>query len=226
MTVAALRGVHRGFEEGGVLRPVLCGVDVTFEEGEFVALLGRSGSGKSTLLHLMAGIDLPDKGAVEVAGVDLASMDEAARTRFRRRHVGLVFQFFHLLPTLTVLENVALPQELAGVAAAEARAHSEQLLASVGLEGRAGAFPDVLSGGEQQRVAVARAMSTSPPLVLADEPTGNLDGASAVGVLDLLESIARGQGRAVVMATHSAAAAARCDRVLVVEDGRLTDRGD
>lgn len=224
MSVAVLRGVHRGFDEGGARRDVLRGVDATFAAGEAVAVLGRSGSGKSTMLHLLAGIDLADRGHVEVAGQDLARLDERARTLFRRRHVGLVFQFFHLLPTLTVLENASLPLELAGRGGAEARDRARMLLERVGLGGREAAFPDVLSGGEQQRVAVARALAAEPPLLLADEPTGNLDGESAEVVMALLMGAARDDGRAVVMATHSVEAAAQCDRVLVVDDGGVSER--
>ena len=205
--VAALAGVHRSYREGAEQRAILAGADLTVTAGELVALLGRSGSGKSTLIHLLAGIDAPDQGRVEVLGTDLGALDETARTRFRARNIGLVFQFFHLLPTLTVLENVLLPLELAGDRSAAGRERALALLGRVGLEHRRDAFPDVLSGGEQQRIAVARALVTDPALVLADEPTGNLDQDSAGIVLELLQELAR-EGHTVLMATHSRAAAA------------------
>lgn len=184
-----------------------------------MALVGPSGSGKSTLLNLAAAIDLPDSGEVRVAGTDLVSATERQRSLFRRRHVGIVFQSFLLLPTLTVVENVLLPLELAGVRGGRDRALS--LLEAVGLASRRDAWPDRLSGGERQRVAVARALAHRPSLVLADEPTGNLDARAGESVLSLLLSLVRGEGGALLLATHSPAAAARCDRVLSLEEGRL-----
>lgn len=213
-----LHGVSRSFEEGGRRRVVLDRLDAAFAEGETVAILGRSGSGKSTLLHLVAGIDLPDAGEVEVEGRILNTLSERERTLYRRRRVGLVFQFFNLVPTLTVLENLLLPLELN-------REHAEEraraLLEEVGLADRAGAWPDRLSGGEQQRIALARAVVHRPALVLADEPTGNLDEDTGLLVLDLLDRLCRENGATLIMVTHSAEVAARADRTLRMHEGRL-----
>jgi putative ABC transport system ATP-binding protein len=221
--VVELLDVHRSYEEAGETREVLHGVDLSVARGELVALLGRSGSGKSTLLSLMGGIDAPTSGVVRVCGTDLGALDEAARTVFRRRRIGLVFQSFHLVPVLTVLENVLLPVELDGRATAEDRARAGELLRRVGLQDRSGSFPERLSGGEQQRVAIARALAHEPELVLADEPTGNLDEHTADAVLDLLEELCRADRKTLIVATHSRACAARCSRVVRVADGRLAD---
>ena len=219
--VVRLRAVEKLVHEGGAARAVLSGVDLEVGPGEAVALLGRSGSGKSTLLNLIAGIDEPDGGQVVTAGLDVTSADERARAALRTRSLGFVFQSFHLLPTLTVAENIALPLELAGLAASESRARVAELLQRVGLADRAGAWPRVLSGGEQQRVAVARALASRPRLLLCDEPTGNLDDAAAALVLDLISQLRAEQGCAVVLVTHSRAAAAICDRQLRLEGGQL-----
>jgi len=202
---------------------VLDGVDATVEAGERVAILGPSGSGKSTLLNLICGIDIPDAGSVRVAGTELTALTERDRTLFRRHEVGFVFQFFNLLPTLTVLENLLLPVELKGHVGVQEEARARALLAEVGLEGRADAFPDRLSGGEQQRVAVARALVHEPALVLADEPTGNLDEETGVRVADLLEGLVRSDGRTLVVVTHSRDLAGRMDRVLRMNHGRLEE---
>jgi putative ABC transport system ATP-binding protein len=209
------------FREGDAERVVLRGVDLAVRAGEFVALLGRSGSGKSTLLNIVSGIDRPTSGEVRVDGVDIAAISEHARTLFRRRRIGFVFQFFNLIPTLTVEENLRLPLELTGRAGAAAREEVRDLLQEVGLADRAHAFPDRLSGGEQQRVAVARALAHDPDLVLADEPTGNLDGESARVVLGLLARLSRGRKKTVIAVTHSTEVAAAADRVFVLRDGRL-----
>jgi putative ABC transport system ATP-binding protein len=217
-----LEQVTKSFVEGGRAREVLRGISLAVAQGELVALVGRSGSGKSTLLNLVAALDRPTSGHLEVGGRDLGGLDERSRTLFRRRHVGFVFQFFNLLPTLTVEENVLLPLELVGRRTdAAARAEARRLLAAVGLEDRARSFPDRLSGGEQQRVAVARALAHDPALVLADEPTGALDGDTGRAVLDLLVALARDRGKAVLLVTHSDAVAAAADRVLVLDSGRL-----
>jgi putative ABC transport system ATP-binding protein len=187
-------------------------------------ILGRSGSGKSTLLNLVAGIEPPSGGRVEVGGVDLGALPERRRTLFRRDRVGFVFQFFNLLPTLTVEENLRLPLELAGRTGPGDQRRAGELLAEVGLAERAGAFPDRLSGGEQQRVAVARALVHDPLLVLADEPTGNLDHDTGLAVLALLDRLTRGAGKTLLMATHSREVAGMADRVLAIEDGRLVER--
>jgi putative ABC transport system ATP-binding protein len=224
MGEVAIQQVSKSFAEGGRRRDVLSGLSLAVARGEIVALMGRSGSGKSTLLNVMAGIDRPDTGAVVVDGTVVSALAERERTLFRRHHVGFVFQFFNLLPTLTVAENVLLPLELVG-RGWDAAAHQAvaRLLATVGLGDRAGAFPDRLSGGEQQRVAVARALIHEPALVLADEPTGALDGDTGGAVLALLVGLAREARRTVILATHSAEVARAADRVLVLDGGRLVE---
>jgi len=219
--VVRLSAVEKRVREGGADRAVLSGVDLDVAAGEAVALLGRSGSGKSTLLNLIAGIDEADGGVVETAGLNVTQADERARAALRTRALGFVFQSFHLLPTLTVAENIALPLELAGRATTDARERIAALLERVGLADRADAWPRVLSGGEQQRVAVARALAPSPQLLLCDEPTGNLDDAAAALVLDLISQLRAEQGCAVVLVTHSASAAAICDRRLHLDGGQL-----
>jgi putative ABC transport system ATP-binding protein len=183
-----LVGLSKAYREGERRRVVLDGASAEFARGEFISLLGRSGSGKSTLLNLVSGIDRPDAGEIWVGDRELTRLSERERTLFRRRHIGFVFQFFNLIPTLTVMENVTLPLELGGASVKAARAAAEPLMEAVGLLDRAGAYPDKLSGGEQQRVAIARALVHDPMLVLADEPTGNLDEATGQSVLALLES--------------------------------------
>ena len=219
--LVGLRGVSHGYREGGITRPVLRGLSGEIGPGEFIALLGQSGSGKSTLLNLIAGLDLADAGSIVVAGQDLGGLGERERTLFRRRHLGFVYQFFNLIPTLTVLENVALPAELNGCRAAEARQRGLALLREVGLAERAGSFPDTLSGGEQQRVALARALVHDPVLLLADEPTGNLDSATGRQILDLLDRSVRERGKTLLVATHSAEVAERADRIWRLRDGEL-----
>jgi putative ABC transport system ATP-binding protein len=200
-------------------------VDAAVRAGERVAILGPSGSGKSTLLNLVSGIDLPDEGTVRIGGTDLTALSEHERTLFRRHRVGFVFQFYNLLPTLTVLENLLLPVELKGAVQPGDEARAADLLARVGLEDRADAFPDRLSGGEQQRVAVARALVHEPTLVLADEPTGNLDEDTGRRVADLLDQLVRAHRRTLVVVTHSRELAARMDRVLRMSHGRLEEAG-
>ncbi len=219
-----LRAVCKEFTEGHTVRRVLRDADLTIGEGELVVILGRSGSGKSTLLNLVAGIDQPSSGRIVVAGIDLVSLDEHRRTLFRRHHIGFIFQFFNLIPTLTVEENLLLPLELSGRLSTERRRHALARLDTVGLGDRGESYPDVLSGGEQQRVAIARALAHDPLLLLADEPTGNLDEETAGQVLDLLLEALRGSGKTMVMATHSRDVAARADRVLRVVDGRLVEQ--
>jgi putative ABC transport system ATP-binding protein len=219
-----LSRVVKRYREGESERVVLRDVDVRVETGEIVVLLGRSGSGKSTLLNLVSGIDRPTSGTVRVEGVDVAGLSETARTRLRRRRIGFIFQFFNLIPTLTVEENLRLPLELNGVDGGAGRARALALLAQVGLADRAASFPDRLSGGEQQRVAVARALVHDPALVLADEPTGNLDTDSARQVLALLAALTRRAGKTVLAVSHSDEVVALADRVLTLADGRLSER--
>jgi putative ABC transport system ATP-binding protein len=220
------RQLARAYREGSTVRPVLRGVDLRLGVGECVALLGRSGCGKSTLLNLLGGIDRPDAGTVTIGGVAMGDLPEPGRTLFRRRHLGFVYQSFNLIPTLTVRENVGLPLELNGVPPADAGRRVAELLAAVGLATRADAFPDQLSGGEQQRVAVARALVHRPRVVLADEPTGNLDAETGATVLALLRELQRREGQALLMVTHSLSVAHIADRILTLADGVITDAGD
>jgi putative ABC transport system ATP-binding protein len=225
-TFIRLVGLSKGFQEGGQVRSVLQDADAAFARGESVAILGKSGSGKSTLLNLISGIDRADHGEIWVNGESLTALDEHQRTLFRRRNIGFVFQFFNLIPTLTVWENVILPLELAGVANGEIRRRAEPLLEAVGLLDRRNTFPDRLSGGEQQRVAIARALVHDPLLVLADEPTGNLDEDTGRQVMALLDRLTRQAGRNLILVTHSGEAAAYADRILTLRDGRLLNGTD
>ena len=219
-----LRQITKSYREGEAERVVLRDVSVTLASGEIAVLVGRSGSGKSTLLNLIAGIDVPTAGTVEVNGTDLTALGEQARTRFRRRHIGFVFQFFNLIPLLTVEENLLLPLDLNGRADAEGVARARALLERVGLGGRGDSFPERLSGGEQQRVAIARALIHDPALILADEPTGNLDADTAADVLNLLDTLAREAGRTVLMATHSREVIGVADRIFSIQRGVLVER--
>jgi putative ABC transport system ATP-binding protein len=218
------KAVTRSFEEAGGELFVLRGANATLAVGELVVLLGRSGSGKSTLLNLVSGIDLPNSGEIWVDGEEISALGERERTLFRRRRIGFIFQFFNLLPTLTVEENLLLPLELTGKLERRDRERARELLAEVGLADRAATFPDRLSGGEQQRVAVARALIHDPLLVLADEPTGNLDLETGLEVIELLDRLTRHAGKTMLMVTHSREVVGVADRVLTIEDGRLTTR--
>jgi putative ABC transport system ATP-binding protein len=215
--------VTRSFHDGTQTVHAIDRLSLTIEAGERVAIVGPSGSGKSTLLNLAAGIDTPTSGEVWVAGRSLADLDDDQLTLVRRDRVGMIYQFFNLLPTMTVRENVALPALLAGRADAEALARADALLSEVGMSHRAGARPHTLSGGEMQRPAIARALIHAPPLVLADEPTGNLDSRTAHLVLELLARLACAHGTTVALVTHSAEAAATADRIVEMRDGRVVD---
>lgn len=221
--VVRLHDLRKEYIEAGQARVVLDGISATFQEGAFVVLLGHSGSGKSTLLNLISGIEKPTAGHVSLQGVPITKLRERERTLFRRDNVGFVFQFFNLISTLTVLENVTLPQELAGRNQDDVETAAMNLLARVGLADRRDTFPDKLSGGEQQRVAIARALVHDPMLVLADEPTGNLDEETGDRVLDLLLDLTRSEGKTLIMATHNPEIARLADRVLRIHDGRLVD---
>jgi putative ABC transport system ATP-binding protein len=222
--IIRLDNVSKDFLEGAQARPVLRNVTATFEEGHFIAIRGRSGSGKSTLLNLIAGIDIPSNGDIYIDEVAVTQLSQRERTLFRRDHIGFIFQFFNLIPTLTVLENVRLPAELAGLPEADVDGGARNLLARVGLADRSGVFPDKLSGGEQQRVAIARALAQNPRLVLADEPTGNLDERTGDTVMELLDTMTRQAGKTLLMVTHSREMARRADVVLEMHDGRLAER--
>jgi putative ABC transport system ATP-binding protein len=204
----------------------LRGVSLAVESGEFVAIMGASGSGKSTMLHLLGGLDLPTSGEVVIDGISISALDEEQRTLTRREKTGFVFQFFNLIPLLSVSENVALPFLIGGDAVTRHQERIAELLALVGLEEKADHRPDQLSAGEQQRVALARALATRPAILLADEPTGNLDYTTGTEILDLLWDSADRLGQTVVLVTHDARAAAYADRVLVVRDGQLRDEID
>lgn len=216
-----LRNLSRTFQEGETQRQVLDDITDDFELGEFVVLLGQSGSGKSTLLNLISGIEKPTTGEVIIDGFPITAKSDRERTRFRRDHIGIVFQFFNLISTLTVLENITLPQELAGVPQRKAVGIARELLQKVAMAEREDSLPDKLSGGEQQRVAICRALAHNPMLVLADEPTGNLDDKTGDNVLALLLDLTRHAGKTLIMATHNPAMVQHADRVLKLASGKL-----
>jgi putative ABC transport system ATP-binding protein len=214
--------VHKSYSLGDRRVPALRGVNLEIDKPGFFGIMGASGSGKSTLLHLLAALDTPEQGQVWVGGEALQGLDERALTLFRRKKIGIVFQQFNLIPTLTARENVELPGMLAGDDPAFLRARSMELLEYLGIGGRADHRPDALSGGEQQRVAIARSLLFKPGIVLADEPTGNLDSASSAKLWSLLAGVAREHAMTVVMVTHEPAAAAHCEKVFVLMDGVVT----
>ena len=218
-----LRNLSRVVEEGGQRRTLLSNLSQTFQEGELAIILGKSGSGKSTLLNLISGIDLPSGGEILLRGQRLDTLTEHQRTLVRRQQLGFVFQSFNLVPGLTVLENLLLPLELTGKVGSDERKRARTLLAEVGLQGRENAWPDRLSGGEQQRVAVARALIHQPALVLADEPTGNLDAETGQQVLALLDALTRKSGKTLIMVTHSLEAAGIADRRFTMREGHLVE---
>jgi putative ABC transport system ATP-binding protein len=214
--------LSKSYSEGSRRRVVLNGVTVNIARGEFISIIGKSGSGKTTLLNLISGIDRADQGDIVLDGLNLTRLNDLQRTLFRRERIGFIFQFFNLIPTLTVWENVILPLELNGRLNVENRQRAEALLLEVGLEGRFGTFPDRLSGGEQQRVAIARAVVHDPQVILADEPTGNLDDETGRQILHLLDRFTRQAGKNLVLVTHSAEAASYADRCFTLREGLLT----
>ena len=222
-TILSLSDLRLSFGSKAGRVEVLRGITLDITRGNSVALVGPSGSGKSSLLMLMGGLERPSGGKISVLGQDFTAMSEDALARFRRKHMGVVFQSFHLIPTMTALENVATPLELAGDRQAFEQAEAE--LAAVGLSHRLGHYPSELSGGEQQRVALARAVAPRPEILLADEPTGNLDAANGAAVMELLDELRARDGATLVLVTHATELAVRCDRVVRLADGRVADAG-
>lgn len=218
-----IRGLAKSYHRGTQDIPVLLGIDLDVAAGDFVALMGPSGSGKSTLLNLIAGIDKPSAGTIEIAGVDIATLSEGELADWRAANVGFIFQFYNLMPVLTAFENVELPLLLTGLSARERRARVTQVLALVSLSDRADHYPNELSGGQQQRVAIARALVSDPALIVADEPTGDLDRATGEEVLALLDGLVREHGKTIVMVTHDPKAASRARRLVHLEKGVLVD---
>lgn len=218
-----IKDLSKTFREGTTERQVLRNVTAQFNQGEFIVLLGQSGSGKSTLLNLICGIERPSTGAVSLNGITITELNERDCTLFRRDQIGFIFQFFNLIPTLTVTENITLPQELAGGDRTSLNKSAQAILEKVGLGDRTHDYPDKLSGGQQQRVAIARAIAHDPILLLADEPTGNLDEETGELVLDLLLDVTRSVNKTLIMATHNPAIAAKADRVVKMQDGQLID---
>lgn len=218
-----VEGLQKQYRSGDSVQTVLDDLSFEVARGEIVALLGASGCGKTTLLNLLSGIDTPDRGSVRIDGTEIHALHEPHRTLFRRLHIGFVFQFFNLIPTLTVGENIALPMELAGMDPKAASGRGEWLLQQVGLGGMTHRYPETLSGGEQQRTAVARALAHRPKILLADEPTGNLDETTGNKVISLLIRLAREQRTTLIVVTHSTAVAEAADRVQHLQHGRLVN---
>ena len=219
----SIRQLSKGYVRGGQAIPVLLNIELDVAEGEFVALMGPSGSGKSTLLNLIAGIDKPGSGTITIGGVDIARLSEGELADWRAANVGFIFQFYNLLPVLSAFDNVELPLLLTGLSARERRERVAQVLDLVGLTDRADHYPSELSGGQQQRVAIARALVTDPLLIVADEPTGDLDRATGEEVLSLLDQLVHELGKTIVMVTHDPKAAARAGRMVHLEKGVLVD---
>jgi putative ABC transport system ATP-binding protein len=218
-----VRALAKSYRRGDQLIPVLQGIELEVRAGEFVALMGPSGSGKSTLLNLLAGIDQPSGGTIEIGGIDIATLDEGELADWRAANVGFIFQFYNLMPVLSARENVELPLLLTALSARERAQRVDDVMAMVGLSDRADHYPNELSGGQQQRVAIARALVTDPSLIVADEPTGDLDRATGEEVLKLMDALVRELGKTIVMVTHDPKAAARAHRLVHLEKGVLVD---
>lgn len=220
--IIEIRGLRKTYTQGEHIVHALSGVDLQIERGQFTSIMGPSGSGKSTMLHLMGGLDRPSEGSVLIGGQSIESLSDDQLSEFRRRKLGFIFQFFNLLPTLTAIENVALPLLLDGKPMRQIRPKAESLLEMMGLKDRMEHRPDQLSGGQMQRVAIARALVTDPLLILADEPTGNLDSATGTAVLEQLKRLVEERGQTVVMVTHDPKAASYADRRIVFRDGNIS----
>jgi putative ABC transport system ATP-binding protein len=223
-TLISLRGISKSYRRGGQVLPVLTGISFDIARGEFLSLMGPSGSGKSTLLNLIAGIDKPDAGELLVDGADIVVLGESELADWRASHVGFIFQFYNLMPVLTALENVELPLTLTHLTRRERREHAQTALELVGLSDRMSHYPSELSGGQQQRVAVARAFITDPALIVADEPTGDLDRHSAEDILELMRRLAGDMGKTIIMVTHDRKAAESADAIMHLEKGELSDK--
>jgi len=221
MPILQATGITKTIDTGTHRVEILCGVDLELPAGQFIAIMGASGSGKSTLLGLLAGLDTPTAGKVIIDGVDITGLNEDALALVRGRKIGFVFQSYQLIPTLTAEENVLLPHELSGGDVAAGLTRARELLTSVGLQDRMDHYPVQLSGGEQQRVALARAFMCKPPILMADEPTGNLDSVNGAHVLDLLISLNQREGTTLVLVTHDKALASRADRIVTLSDGQV-----
>lgn len=216
-----LKNISKNYFEGNTKHSVLSNFELSISKGEIIILLGKSGSGKSTLLNIISGIDVPDGGSVSIDGTDITKLSEKERTLVRRNKIGFIFQFFNLITTLTVKENLLLPLELTGSNNTEERIKS--VLAEVGLANRANTYPDKLSGGEQQRIAIARALIHNPDIILADEPTGNLDYETGLQIVDLLDRVVKKKGKTMIMVTHSKDVIGLADKIYSLKDGRLTE---
>lgn len=216
-----LKNVSKSYFEGNIKHAVLRNLNLQVSNGEIIILLGKSGSGKSTLLNIISGIDVPDNGSVLIDGTDITTLSEKERTLVRRNKVGFIFQFFNLIPTLTVKENLLLPLELTGTNNTEERINS--ILSEVGLENRANTYPDKLSGGEQQRIAIARALIHNPDIILADEPTGNLDYETGLQIVDLLDRVVKKKGKTMIMVTHSKDVIGLADKIYSLKEGKLSE---
>ena len=223
-TLISLRGISKSYRRGGQVLPVLTGISFDIARGEFLSLMGPSGSGKSTLLNLIAGIDKPDAGELLVDGADIVVLGESELADWRAAHVGFIFQFYNLMPVLTALENVELPLSLTKLTRRERREHAQTALELVGLSDRMTHYPSELSGGQQQRVAVARAFISDPALIVADEPTGDLDRHSAEDILELMRRLAGDMGKTIIMVTHDRKAAESADAIMHLEKGELSEK--